>query len=434
MSSRSPDKEKRKKSPVLKDILVEVFQNNKLPQESLNDKQRKTMMDLMACHTPLCGYSKEVCMECGHVYDIHYGSCNNPNCPECGKVKQIQWEERLTAKLPKGRYYHIIFTVPDKILNPHFLYDPKTLDSMLFKAQAEALKQLSADPEYFGAKKVGFFSTLHSWSSNLNCHHHIHTLFCSTGLDGQDNLVVHSGNFLFPAKKLAQIFKNRFLDLYKEKFGDPDSPWYKNIQDMTYIQFNVEIRQSVDSPAHIVKYLGRYVNRTAISNGRIREYKDGKVTFNYKDYKAGGRKKGGIVKQMTLDDHEFVRRFLMHVPPPYFSRIRYYGFLAGNQGKQLERVKELTNTPQVSVRTAAEIIEELKKKKKAEGLEEELDEYRKKRTCRRCGGEIVTTVKERDKFQKAGITGVLSAIRYWQVRKTVVDTMPDTHGDITQTE
>lgn len=365
--------------------------SDKIQWEQYNKKTQKALHSNMLCHTEACGYTVSICTECGHQ-SIHYGSCNNANCLECGMVKREKWCDRQREKVLNARYSHIIFTVPSE-LNQLFLAFPKEFGTIQFKAQQLALKEISRDPKYFGAETIGFFSVQHTWGSNMSCHPHIHTLLCQVGLDKDLNLVYpkyqriprkESGSknrnvkkdFLFPAKKLATIHKDIFLKLVSEQFEYTGSPWLEDISRARAKTWQVQICDSLDHPEAVIKYLGRYVTKTVISNSRIKSYDGQKVSFTYKDYKSGGK-----VKEMELEDTEFLRRFTMHIPPEKFTRIRYYGFLSNNAKKKLDLVKELTGTPEApALRTTDQI------------LTDELGEDYK--LCSKCKGETIDEIEE----------------------------------------
>lgn len=338
------------------EIVAGMMESNKMNLQSLNRKQRKLICDMMICHQPQAGFSKSKCSnpECSH-HEIHYGSCNNPGCPSCGALKKEEWVDAQKEKVINAFYYHIIFTVPDKALNRLFMHDPEFMYNALFDAQAQALKKLSRDPRYFGVEKTGFMSTIHTWGSAMTYHNHIHTVFCGSGLDQNGKLIEKKTKFLFPAKVAAKVFKGEFLHIVCGKYEKSDSPWLADLQEAKAAEWNVEIRRPSNNPERVIEYLGRYVNRIAISNGRITGYADGRVTFNYKDYRDHGR-----IKSMTLEDTEFIRRFLMHVLPENFVRIRYYGFMSSGGAQTLELMKKLTHTPRTfRRRSKAEILRSL---------------------------------------------------------------------------
>lgn len=256
------------------------------------------------------GFNTDTCECCGHT-EIHYNSCKNPNCPECGAVDKEIWihkQERFTLNV---NYFHVVFTIPNE-LNILCLMDPKFMYKALFDVSAETIKELSKDKKYLGAK-IGFTSVLHTWGQNLSLHPHIHMIVPGGGIDSNGKWKNSKKKFFLPVKVVSKLFKGKFLSYTKKP---------------------------MKSAKHVVKYLGRYTHRIAISNARIKKYEDNKVTFSYKDYSDHNQ-----IKEMTLDDTEFFRRYMMHVLPPNFMKIRHYGFL-GNRNKEerIKAVRTATNT------------------------------------------------------------------------------------------
>lgn len=336
----------------LKFILEKMNNSGKLRLDLMSGRDGEVLSQLISCHSPVHGFTISECPTC-HQSVIHFGSCNNPNCPECGFLRREEWMDKIMEKCVRAKAWHIIFTVPDKYFYELFRQDPKDLYSILFKAQAKALKTISRDPKYFGAESVGFFSTLHSWGSDLIYHPHIHTCFFGAGLDRNGNLVRVTKDFLFPAKKLAALFKKYFLKLCS-KYETSHSPWLNDLNSAKKVSWNVQICPPLESPESIVRYLARYVNRTAISNSRLKGYDGERIRFEYKDYRDHNK-----IKTRVMSDREFIRRFREHIPPKNFSRFRYYGFMSFNSKELLKTMKQLTNTPDYKRRTREEIIESL---------------------------------------------------------------------------
>ena len=393
-----------KQGATFKTILLMMDTDGKIPWTTSSTKQRKVLIDNMLCHSEACGYSVSTCVECGNQV-IHYGSCNNSCCLECGMVKREKWIDRQRQKIVNSSAFHVIFTVPSQ-LHDLFLANPEQMHKILFASQAEALKKISKDPKYWGAEKIGFFSTEHTWGSTLVFHPHIHTLIYTAGLDKEGNLVFPKGcvkrkkradgkkkGFLFPAKKVAALFKEIFLKEVCKLFEYSGSPWLNDINLSKTIQWNVEICDELRKPDTVINYLSRYVARLAISNGRIVSYDGETVTFKYKSYRDGGK-----IKTMSLKDTEFLRRFIQHIPLPHFCRIRHFGWL-GNAGKEtLKKVQELTGTPEPAPsRTTEEILRE----KVGENFN----------TCTKCKGEMVVEHEEfKPKWTPFLVNSFLSAL------------------------
>lgn len=323
------------KQPTLKEILTETVRNNKLDLSKLPSRHREVFGDIMRCHTKDCGFTKETCCDCGHV-TIHYGSCNNSACPACGASKNLEWAEKQRGRLLDAPYFHIIFTIPDKELNPMFLVDRGYMYNSILAASSEAVKCLAKNKKFLGAEVPGYFSVLHTWGSTLIYHVHVHMVFCAAGLDENGSLVKGKENYLFPVKSLAQVFKSKMLEKLASKFEYTGSPFIGKLIKARSADWNVEIREMGSDPYHAIYYLSRYINRIAITDRRLVSYKDGKVTFRYKNYKKGGK-----IEEITLDDIEFIRRYRNHILPKGFRKQRSYGFLANNASKKFEKMVEL---------------------------------------------------------------------------------------------
>lgn len=321
------------KSPSLGQILTLMDQQNKIEWKSLSPKQAKTLRNIMKCHTAEAGFTSSRCEACGHT-EIHYGSCNDPSCPCCGVVKREEWAEKQGEKMIDVCHFHIIFTVPDS-LNPLILHDREYLYNAMFKASELTLKELAASKKHLGIEKCGFYSVLHSWGSNMSFHPHIHTVFAGGGMDENGEFKRSKSSFLFPAKKAAALFQSNFLKIASSKYEYSGSPWLDAFHKARDVKWNVQIVPAGDREQVVIEYLGRYVNRTAISNGRILSYDGDQVTFTWKDYRDHSK-----MKVMSLKDTEFLRRFVMHIAPEYFRRTRYYGFYSDSGRKTLEEVRE----------------------------------------------------------------------------------------------
>ncbi len=408
----------------LNQILLDQLINGKRPAGPFSSRQMKVLENIALCGTAYYGFSKCTCQDCGHS-EIHYGTCSDPNCPTCGGAKRRKWVSRQNEKAIAATAWHIIFTVPDRYLNRIALHDQRFFYNALFKASAKAIEKLSADPKYFGAKKTGFFSCLHTWGSTLSFHPHIHMVFYGAGLDEAGELVrcPYGTNFIFPAKVLAKVFKQEMMKILRRRYETNGSCWIWDLADAGRAAWNVQIQKGQDNPRNAINYLGRYVNRTAISNSRIHGY-DGKyVTFEYKDYRDHGSHKNTdgsedrcacVKKEMTLSAGEFIRRFALHIPPRQFRRVRFYGFLSTTQKKTLERMKELTGTPDVICESESPGIDEALLKEAANGWDK----------CKKCSGPM-----ERSGFKERSSRRSLDPKRYLlalRSRKATMDNQPKT--------
>ena len=327
--------------PTIQDIFCYAKDHNLIDYSHLSFKQIKAVQNICTCRTSSHGFNAETCDVCGYKR-IHYNSCRDPNCPMCQAFNREVWVAKQEYYTLNIKYYHVVFTLPDD-LNPYILLNQKTGYSVLFEAAAETLNTLAADKKYLGAK-IGFTAVLHTWSSTLCFHPHLHVILSGGGYT-EDKKWIPKDNFIFPVFILSSLFRGKFLDKFKKSFD------YKRLEDIS--TFNevidscyrkdwlVYTKRPFDNPNAVISYLGRYTHRIAISNARIKSFDNGMVTFSYKDYRDNGK-----VKNMTVSAGEFVRRFLLHVVPKNFTKIRHFGFLA-NAGKK-ERIKSLcgiTNTP-----------------------------------------------------------------------------------------
>ena len=314
----------------------------KIDPSKLNRKQRHVLADICSCRTKERGFHLDRCENCGDEI-LHYNSCQNPCCPKCQAVAKEIWsmkQEFYTLNIP---YFHVVFTLPSE-LNQLALVDPVLIYNLLFECAAESLKTLAADPKYLGAS-IGFTAVLHTWGSNLSLHPHLHCVVSGGGTDKNGKWKSSKKKFFIPVRVLSSLFKGKYLSKLKKRFDrlkleDPDS--YQIILDQCYGKdWIVYTKKPMTNPSAVIKYLSRYTHRIAISNGRIISHENGSVTFSYKDYKDHCR-----VKQMTLSEEEFFRRYMLHVPPHRFMRIRHYGFL-GNRNKddRIRILRNLTNTP-----------------------------------------------------------------------------------------
>lgn len=303
---------------------------NKYPMFS---EQRKAMRAIASCRTSVLGGHRIRCSNCAHE-DISYNSCRNNNCPKCQANKRRKWVgERIEELLPVP-YFHLIFTISDFFNQFYFSYY-KELNNSLFKASSDTLL-------YFFRKKGGvpaMTSVLHTWGQTMCIHPHVHMLVTGGCLspDRKEWIKVGSNKYLSDVTELSGEFKKRFLREIKKKIPGIIVPEY--ISDKDWVVF---CKKPFAGAEVIVKYLGRYVYRSAISNRRITSFSDAKVTFEYKDYKDTDINGKSEIKYLPVTSEEFIRRFLQHIPPANFRRIRFYGILAGKDREaKLKAAKEL---------------------------------------------------------------------------------------------
>jgi len=300
----------------------------------ISPQQYRVINALITCRTPDLGGHLYKCDSC-EKYHIVYNSCKNRHCPTCQSLKAAEWLLKRRSELLPVQYFHIVFTVPDA-LNPVFLQNKKVMYTLLFNSVSKTLQQLSAEKKYLGAGQIGFISVLHTWSQTLLDHPHIHTIVTGGGLSKDKKTWISSKkNYFINVSVLSQRFRCIFLkglkELYKNKkirfLGKIKELGWKNIfqkliNELFSKSWVVHSEANYSDPENIFDYLGRYVQRVAISNNRIIKIEDDRVYFSYKDYADNGK-----TKIMALDALEFIRRFLLHVLPKKFVKIRYYGLL-----------------------------------------------------------------------------------------------------------
>ena len=313
-----------------------------IPHSLLSYKQNKLCADIIKCKTSAMGFNKDCCENCGDI-SIHYNSCKNPSCPQCQAVEREVWTLKEKMNTLFVRYFHVVFTIPSE-LNPLVILRPEILYSILFEAAASTLKELSEDDKYLGAQ-IGFTAVLHTWGQNLSLHPHLHIIVSGGGIDKNGKWRNSKKKFFLPIKVMSEVFRGKFLSLLKQKFPKEillDNSQFQTILDSCYHKnWVVYTKKPMKNPKHVIEYLSRYTHRIAISNGRIVLHENGVVTFKYKDYKDHNK-----IKKMSLDEQEFFRRFMMHVLPKNFMKIRHYGFLGNrNKKERLKTARTLTNTP-----------------------------------------------------------------------------------------
>lgn len=315
---------------------------------ALPTAQRRAMTAIELCRTSALGGHVEQCDSCGHQR-ICYNSCRSRSCPKCQSLARAQWLEDRQAELLDTQYFHVVFTIPHEIAvvahqNKSEVYD------ILFRAAAETLRTIAADPAHLGAE-IGFFGILHTWGQNLLFRPHLHFVVPGGGisLDGKRWVACRPGFFL-PVRVLSRLFRGLFLHYLQKAFLAGKLKFFSSLQHLNehaaflrhlapvrLAEWVVYCKRPFAGPQQVLDYIGRYTHRIAISNERLLSLDDDKVRFRWKDYRNGNR-----LGTMTLTAEEFIRRFLLHVLPGGFQRIRYYGFLCNRYREQkLERCREL---------------------------------------------------------------------------------------------
>jgi predicted Zn-ribbon and HTH transcriptional regulator len=303
--------------------------------------QKKVMRHIQVCRTAVLGGHIEQCNHCGLERNA-YNSCRDRHCPKCQTLVKEQWiNDRRAEVLPCG-YFHLVFTLPHK-LNPIILCNKRVTLNILFTAVNQTLQAFAKDPNWHLHGRLGFIAVLHTWSQKLIDHFHLHCLIPAGVLSfTKDNWIPANESFLFSVTSLAKEFKKRYLDYlttaYRkaqlifpgntEKFESPQG-FVQLLESLLEATWIVYAKRPFAGPKQVLDYLGRYTHRVAITNNRIISIDNGKVTFTYRD-----RHDNDEIKTMSLTADEFIGRFLLHVLPRGFMKIRYFGFLAHTNKKQ----------------------------------------------------------------------------------------------------
>ena len=311
----------------------------------------RAMHAIETCRTAALGGHKDQCDHCGHL-EISYNSCRNRHCPKCQTLRKERWIEARGEDLLPIQYFHVVFTLPAE-LNRLVSMNRKVMYDLLFQAVSGTLMELANDPKHLGAR-IGIIGILHTWGQNLMDHPHLHCIVTGGGLsaDGGRWVSCRKG-FFIPVRVLSALFRGKFLGLLKKCFRSDVLAFPGSIRHLKqpgdFETFRRQLYQKrwvvyckppFDGPKGVLRYLGRYTHRIAISNHRVLDNRDGKVSFLWRDYANGSRK-----KTMTLQADEFIRRFLLHILPERFVRIRHFGLLANRRRKDnIARCSEYLGT------------------------------------------------------------------------------------------
>lgn len=290
------------------------------------------------------------CESCDHSL-VRYNSCRNRHCTLCQGMNKDIWVDQRKKDILNAPYFHVVFTMPEQL---HMLiyHNQKLLYDLMYKAVAETLKELAGDTKYLGAQ-IGFFSVLHTWGQNLHYHPHIHTVVLAGGLNGQNQWRNSTDTFFIPVKVLSKKFRGKYLYYVKQYYQRKQLRFYKEskkYQNEKHFQALLDecykkdwysyTKKTFSGPLAVMEYLGRYTHRIAISNNRIISANDQSVTIKVRDYKLNQK------KTVTMKGVEFIRRFLMHILPKGFVKIRHYGLLANrNKKTKLKLCRRLTRSP-----------------------------------------------------------------------------------------
>ena len=301
-------------------------------------KHIKVLLAIRRCRTAALGGHLDECTRCGHRAPISYNSCRDRHCPKCQTAARERWIAARRQELLPTRYLHVVFTLPHR-LAPLVLQYKKVLYGLLFRTSAETLLEVARDPKHLGAE-IGFFSVLHTWSQKLNIHPHVHCVVPAGGLSLDHARWVRSrDNYFLPKGVLHEIFRGKFVDALEQAFqngqlrfeGDLKllaqpkifAAWLRPLYRQDWV---VYLKRPFGGPEYVLQYLGRYTHRVAISNHRLVSLTDGQVTFRWRDSAHHNEQ-----KLLSLSLNEFLCRFLLHILPKGFVRIRNFGFLANRK-------------------------------------------------------------------------------------------------------
>ena len=316
----------------IRQIFESAFETYSAQAGSLSVVQRKAARAILNCKSGKLGCNFSQCTDCGHL-EVHNNSCRNRNCPNCQAVQKEIWVDKRRAEVIDSPYFHVVFTLPHE-LNPLIYCNQNLLYGLLHRCCAETLLELSANKKWLGATP-GIIQVLHTWNQELDYHVHMHCIVSGGGLTKEGKIRKSAKNFFIRTEVLRDKFKGKYMahlsSLYEsgslifssscEKLRNSYhwKEWKNNLYEMDWCPY---IKETFNGFGNAIEYLGRYTHKIAISNSRILDLSADTVTFS-----ARGVKPGDPKRQITLKHTEFIRRYLMHVLPAGFQKIRYYGFL-----------------------------------------------------------------------------------------------------------
>lgn len=306
-----------------------------------SEEQRWVLKNIVICRTAALGGHVKECDTCDHK-EVYYNSCRDRHCPKCQAAARADWlEARVADLLDEIPYFHVVFTIADR-LNALVLQNKRVLYRILFRAASETLRTIARDKKHLGGE-IGFLAVLHTWSQVMLLHPHVHCIVPGGGISPEGDRWIHcQKDFFLPVRVLSSLFQKKFLFYLKEAFTKnelslhgqlrhlrEEKSWKQFLSRLYDAKWVVYAKPPFENARRVLKYLARYTHRVAISNQRLVSLEDGKVTFRWKDYANGN-----VQRTMTIDAVEFIRRFLLHVLPSGFMRIRHYGFLSNRTRKE----------------------------------------------------------------------------------------------------
>jgi hypothetical protein len=322
---------------------------------TVSPQQRKALRDIGSCRTAALGGHVEQCDQCGHRL-TGFNSCRNRHCPKCQFSARDKWLAQRARELLPVPYFHLVFTLP-QLLAPLALQNQKVVYHLLLRATAETLLQIAADPRHLGAQ-LGFLTVLHTWGQNLHHHPHVHCVVPGGGLSSQGSRWISCRkNFFLPVRVLSRLFRGKFLALLQDAYRKGQLRFHGTLacraEPSEFARLSKQLKKSdwvvyskppFGGPEQVLTYLSRYTHRVAISNSRLLSLRDGQVSFQWRDYRDGQ------TKVMTLSAVEFLRRFLQHILPAGFVKIRHFGFLANRSRRdKLAQCRELLSCIQETI-------------------------------------------------------------------------------------
>ncbi len=325
------------------DVVCNNWQAIESGQLNVNTWQLRTLSAIKNCRTSVLGGHIDSCLSCGHM-QLSYNSCRNRHCPKCQGHKREEWIVKRSEELLPVAYYHVVFTLPGGI-NQLAMHQPKGVYNILFQAAWQTIQAFSEDGKWVGGK-MGMIAILHTWGQQLNLHPHLHCIVPGGGVSKSGKwktAKARSGrraSFLFPVKALSKVFRGKYCSMLAKQLPGEYNQIRQKLWQKPWV---VYARQPFGGTKQVIEYLGRYTHKVAISNHRLTDISETTVSFSYKDYRHGAKK-----KRCTLEQTEFIRRFAQHILPKHFVRIRHYGILSSTwkRGKLKDLQHKLGYTPQ----------------------------------------------------------------------------------------
>jgi putative transposase/transposase-like zinc-binding protein len=333
----------------------------------LSSEQSKAMYHIETCRTAVLGGHIEACDHCGFEKNA-YNSCRDRHCPKCQTLVKEKWLSARKAELLPCPYFHNVFTLPHE-LNPLILTNKRVMLTMLFAAAKETLQVFASDPQWRLVAQLGFIAVLHTWNQKLMDHFHLHCIVPAGGLSyDRKQWIAVKNKYLFRVQSLSKEFRKRYLNKLEKAYGQGKLSFHGRaseyedkrkfrqlIETVKAKQWIAYSKQPFGGPEQVFEYLGRYTHRVAITNNRIDSLENDKVTFTYRD-----RSDENKAKQLTVNAEEFIRRYLLHILPSGFMKIRYFGFLANTNKKEcIPLIQQLINPDLKITEKVTETIQEI---------------------------------------------------------------------------